>query len=161
MRTNGKQRFAVNAATVGLILLSVLGCGSRGWKSRTHPVSGSVTINGAAPKDAIVKLIKLGEPIDTRQSDCWGVVQEDGSYVLTTYEPGDGAPEGDYAWMIRWPPNLMAYSSDRLGEQFWDPENPYMTVTIERGRNQIDPVELTNVEIKSLKTQPATMVVPQ
>ncbi|MCC9607850.1 hypothetical protein LOC68_03025 [Blastopirellula sp. JC732] len=161
MRMDRNIHLSTGAAAIGLVLLSAIGCGRSDWKSRTYPTSGSVTINGAPPKDAVVKLIKLGEPIDTRQSDCWGIVQEDGTYVLTTYEPGDGAPAGEYAWIIRWPVHLTAFTTDQLGEQFWNPESPHMTVTIKSGRNEISPVELTNIELKQSNAKPASLVMPK
>jgi hypothetical protein len=129
-----------------LVLMSV-GCGSNGWMARTYPTRGEITINGKAPENAVIKLVKIGEQIDTRKSDCWALVQSDGSYVMTTYEPGDGAPEGEYAWSVRWPMNPMTNMPDRLNEAYADPENPYMTVTIKRGKNELPKVELKDVEL--------------
>jgi hypothetical protein len=31
-----------------------------------------------------------------------GTVKDDGSFVITSYDPSDGAPQGDYVATIRW-----------------------------------------------------------
>ncbi|WP_158264817.1 hypothetical protein [Blastopirellula marina] len=37
---------------------------------------------------------------------------------------------------------------DRLGGKYWNPADPFMVVTIERGTNEIPPIELVNVSVK-------------
>ncbi|WP_237564804.1 hypothetical protein [Blastopirellula marina] len=110
-------------------------------------MTGTITVNGSPPEGAMIKLIKLGEPVDSRKSDCWALVKEDGSYSFSTYEVGDGVPKGEYAWILRWPQNSMQLVPDKLGEEFWSLEEPYMTVTVD-GRTELSPVELTNVKLK-------------
>src|SRR5690606_10316468 len=73
------------------------GCGGADWHAATVPVSGTVQINGLPAANAVVELHAVGEPPDSRNSRPWGIVQLDGTYELTTYEQGDGAPPGDYA----------------------------------------------------------------
>lgn len=142
-----------------IIVLTALsfsaGCGQSGWEARTYPTTGKVTINGEPAKDAFIKMIKLGDPVDQRESDCWAVVQEDGTYTMSTYESGDGCPPGEYGWMLRWPNDLATMMPDRLGEKYWSREDPYMKVTIEPGTNELPPVELTGVKVKPASV-PAT-----
>lgn len=149
MPSRHSKRLLSGSLLATAVLLAVTGCQKDTWMARTHPVEGKITINGEAPKDAFIKLIKLGEPIDKRESDSWAIVQADGSYSFTTYEPGDGCPTGEYAWIIRWPANLMTMMPDKLGEKYWDQEDPYMTVTIEPGHNELPLVELEGVKVKS------------
>ena len=46
-----------------------------------------------------------------------GQVESDGSYTLTTYLKGDGAPAGEYAVTIYWPGNRKEMPSDETHEE--------------------------------------------
>jgi hypothetical protein len=81
------------AVAVALLLLGTAGCGAR-----LHPVRGKVTYPDGKPltegtvvfesKDAV-------RPITAR-----GTVQPDGSYELSTSQPGDGVPAGKYLVLV-------------------------------------------------------------
>ncbi len=128
-----------------LVVFILSGCGANSWQASTYSTHGMITVNGQFPADAVVKLTKIGEPVDSRKSECWAIVQPDGTYTMTTYQIGDGVPPGEYAWSVRWPVNPMTNMPDRLNEAYADPDNPYMTVTIKRGKNELPKVELTDV----------------
>lgn len=127
-----------------------VGCGGEDWQAETHPASGRITINGEAPVGAVVELHSTGEKPDVRNSRPWGIVQEDGSYTLTTYERGDGAPSGEYAVIIKWPPDVSQPSlADRLNGAYANPERSPWTVTINDGENKLTPIEITGAKVLS------------
>lgn len=140
-------RMETSAIAVALACLLCAGCGED-WQAETHPASGQVTINGEPPTGALVHLFSAGEKVDVRASRPWGVVQDDGTFTLTTYETGDGAPAGEYAFTIVWPVDSSVPSlSDRLGYQFSQPEQSKWKFTIKEGDNILPPVEMTNVKV--------------
>lgn len=134
--------------TAGLLAcMACLGCGED-WHAETHPATGRVTINGQPPEGALVHLYPAGEKVDVRNSRPWGVVQEDGTFTLTTYELGDGAPEGEYHFTIVWPFDPKVPSpTDRLGYKYSRPEQSQWQVTVEEGQNDLPLVEITNVAV--------------
>jgi len=135
---------------IGLLLGAAgFGCGGD-WKAETHPVSGRVIINGKAPQGAVVTLHAVGEKVDKRNSRPWGIVQDDGTFTLSTYERGDGAPAGEYDVTIKWPEDVTDLSkamTDRLGGRYSQPEQSQWRVTVQEGNNVLKPIMLKNVKV--------------
>ncbi len=130
-----------------LLTTSLAGCGSD-WKSRTYPTSGFARINGEIPEGAMIILHGIKQKPDVRNSTPWGVVNSTGQYKLTTYEFYDGAPIGEYAVTLCWKwDNKDPHSPDRLNNAFFTPDKSVATVTIQKGSNELPPIELTNVKI--------------
>jgi hypothetical protein len=74
-----------------LVVFAALGCGSGDELARRYPVSGTVTYNGKpVPKGSINFL-----PNDPNGRAAGGDIVE-GTYSLTTQDPGDGAIPGQY-----------------------------------------------------------------
>jgi hypothetical protein len=76
-----------------LALAALLGTSCGPGRTPVHPVSGQVFFAGKPTPGAVVVFHPVGteDPQGPRPS---GKVQEDGSFSLTTFTPGDGAPEG-------------------------------------------------------------------
>ena len=75
-----------------VVLLS--GCGSSSGAAKTHKVTGKVTSSDGAPvKGATIQFTGVG----SKAFQTSGITGDDGSYKLSTFEEGDGAPEGEYA----------------------------------------------------------------
>ena len=148
------MKFSVNLKSltlcVGLLgcLALFSGCFETSWKAATCPTTGSVMVNGKPAFDAFIRMTSRSGPIDERNSDCWAYVQEDGTFAMSTYEMGDGCPPGEYDLLLRWPADRLTMMPDRLGGKYWNPEDPFMTVTIEPGTNEIPPIELTGITVK-------------
>lgn len=98
-------------ACAGLALGLVTGCGARADKP--VPVRGTVTLDGKAVEAAAIQFI----PADETARPAFGESQADGSYQITTREPGDGAMPGTYRVLIVWEaiPPPMFRSSDEAG----------------------------------------------
>jgi hypothetical protein len=63
---------------------------------KVYPAGGSVFFNGKAAAGAIVRVHGVEAAMPR------GVVQKDGTFALTTYEAGDGAPAGRYRVSVYW-----------------------------------------------------------
>ncbi len=125
----------------------LVGCGES-WQAATYPASGRVSINGKAPVGALVQLIPTGQKVDPRNSRPWGLVGEDGTFTLATYAGETGAPAGDYAFTITWPPDASRPSMvDRLKSKYTRPDQSKWKMTIKEGNNVLPPVEMTNVDV--------------
>lgn len=131
----------------GLILIVLaapltLGCG-QDWKADTHPASGRVSIDGQAAAGVLVQLHPVGNGPDERNSRPWALVQGDGTFTLSTYQSGDGAPAGEYAVTLTWPDDPSVPSmTDRLGSRYAEPARSPWKVAIREGENTLEPIEI-------------------
>ncbi len=88
------------AVMLGLLLTGCSG-GSSVERVPVYRVSGTVTHEGRFPENALV-LFHPATRANDQTPNPSGRVQADGTYELTTYENGDGAPEGDYVVTVVW-----------------------------------------------------------
>jgi hypothetical protein len=127
---------------LGLVLILVSGCSSKGgreWK-KTYPVHGKVFFETKPAKGARVVFHPVGEP-DPRAVLPQAEVDEDGSFVVSTYKAADGAPAGSYTLVVTLlqnggPVNL-------LPERYADPAVSDLKATIEEKDNELEPFNLT------------------
>ena len=87
------QVSGIALAGIAMLMLSGCGGGGEGGEERpaTTPVSGIVTYAGSPVAGATIKFTPVsGSRSASGQSD------EEGKYVMTTFESGDGVIPGDY-----------------------------------------------------------------
>lgn len=93
----------INVASV-LVLCSVVGCSGGGGPERTvAPVKGVITFRGEPVKGGSITLRPIevsGAGSGILGKPASGVVQDDGSFVLSTYGKGDGAVVGKHQVMF-------------------------------------------------------------
>jgi hypothetical protein len=78
-----------------LILLSCLGCGDK--LPATVPVRGKITFAGQAPpKPVLLTFVCLTTESSEIKQNGTAQTQADGSFVVTTFRPGDGLIPGKY-----------------------------------------------------------------
>ena len=134
-----------------LLFIIVSGCGSDGLPIQpTHPVKGSVTLNGKPVENLTVVL----QPVDAKAFKMnerpQGKTNAQGEFTIFTYKEGDGAPIGDYkvgvALIV-----LNDSGDDQVKREktaafipykYQKPETSGLTVTIKAGANQIPPFDL-------------------
>jgi len=96
------------------------------------------------PAGAIVQLYGVGDA--KLEGLCpHGIVGPDGSFRLTTYKTGDGAPLGTYAVTIRWPappPPDREEGPDRFEGRYADPQQPIRQVEIVPDKNVLERIDL-------------------
>jgi hypothetical protein len=129
--------------------LALAGCGGDG-KPATVPVAVTVTHKGQPAAGA---LVVFHPAADAREKEIggkpFGKVKPDGTVAVTTYQEGDGAPEGEYGVTVQWteaaPAGKLSLSGegggtrDKLGGKYGDPRAPKFKVTVKRGdANQVE-----------------------
>ena len=111
-------RAGVLVASVAAMALS--GCGSEPVDPNavaTVPVALHVTLDGRPIEDATV----IFHPVDQSSTGenrltPRGLVQPDGSVVVTTYRRGDGLPPGEYQLAFSWQGPLDGLDEDEIDE---------------------------------------------
>jgi hypothetical protein len=87
------DRWRANWAAVWL-LLATIGCGRPAYQLETAPVRGTVTLDGRPlPSGYVVVPTSRGRMAS-------GKIQPDGTFVLTTYDEGDGAQVGSHPVVV-------------------------------------------------------------
>jgi hypothetical protein len=93
---------------IGLaILAGVTGCGG----DAPIPVAGKVTVNGVPVGHAGVTF----HPQDGKGRPASAETADDGTYKLTTVNPGDGAMKGEYRVTLVWDEPVHPYMAMRDG----------------------------------------------
>jgi hypothetical protein len=92
-----------------------------------------------------------GSPEMMRERPFDDMTDESGRYDLRTFEPGDGAPAGNYRVMVRWMAPVPRQTAtnpdegqpvvDRLKNRYFTPQSS-LTATVEEKENDI-PLELS------------------
>ncbi|MBS0266480.1 MAG: hypothetical protein JSS02_31400 [Planctomycetes bacterium] len=77
----------------------------------------------------------------------WAIAEADGSFEVTTFEPYDGIPAGDYLVTVSWAPQISGGSEpeegpDRLPPRFQDPKTSGLSVTVEPGETELPPLKI-------------------
>ena len=130
---------------VGALIVFMVGCG-KDHGVKLYPVKGAVYINGAPAKDVNVmftRTIPL-EGFSTPISPS-AVTEDDGSFRLMSFDPDDGAPEGDYQVTIIYPMsrfNKNLSGIDRLKGKFANPKTSNVTAKVEPKINNLPTFDL-------------------
>jgi hypothetical protein len=140
------RRVRVHVIAVILFPIVAAGCSKGDWKAETYRVQGSLTINGTAPEGAVLIFLPVGQPPDSRGTNPWANIRNDGTYVVSMYEFEDGAPEGEYAMTLRWP-TKDGPPMDRLSGAFATADKAIQTIVV-NGDLEIPHVALTGVKVK-------------
>jgi len=134
------------AGLLGIVLLAGMSV-SCGQKTRlaAYPAKGKVLIDDKPAKDVFVYFIPTGTSAGGAYSPS-GQTDEEGRFVLSTYEPGDGAPVGEYTVTVEWPEKLNIISGqwegDRLKGRYSDPQKSTLKRRIEAKENEVEPLLL-------------------
>lgn len=120
----------------------VLGCGSS--KPDAVAVTGKVIFRKKTPAaGAMVVFHPVDPELEKRiGGKPVGTVGDDGTFKLTSYTEGDGAPEGEYGVTIDWrkqKETKMAFgdgggsSGPLLNPKYSNPATPFTKVTVKKG----------------------------
>jgi hypothetical protein len=136
-------------AAGAIILIAIAACGKNDGRVKVYPVNGKLIIRGAPAEGARVvfypvsdELKKPGMPIP------YGLTDAQGVYKLRSYDPDDGAPEGEYKVGVVWTEPIASNSSpdaepkSHLDRRFADPQKSQLTATVPRGGGEIPVLEI-------------------
>lgn len=142
-------RLAAVVAAGSLVLAS---CGEH--RELAFPVRGQVLYHNQPAQHATVIFHPQGGSEEVQTLRPHGTVDAEGNFVLTTYDPDDGAPAGDYKVTVIWPgespedaldaedPEHVPSGPDRLQGRYKDPETSGLTATVTEGTNDLEPFQL-------------------
>lgn len=132
------------AGTIGL--LAIVWAGLRGqspqknrFQGDTHPVMGKMLLNDSYPEGALVILHPLSPLVTTHPR---ATVRADGSFEISTFAEGDGAPAGDYLVSAVWyKPGLKngkpMISANQLPVRYSQPETSGWSLSVVPGVNEL------------------------
>lgn len=142
MRGWTRSRACAAVAVLGLLLI---GCGRlRPDRLETYPVGGYLFVGDQPAAGARLQLNPVGDP--RLLGLCpHATVASDGSFQLTTYRTGDGAPAGTYGLTVKWPlPSQPKREEgpDRFRGRYADPRRPVLQVQVSAGENDLGRIRL-------------------
>jgi hypothetical protein len=126
-----------------IAILALSGCSSEKRVS-VFPVAGKLSFQGRPAAGAQVVL----HPVNTSESNKvapTATVQSDGSFVITAYEPGDGAPDGDYVATIQWyrfSKELNGPGPNVIPVKYASPRTSPIKVSVKGGPTEMQPIVL-------------------
>lgn len=140
---NHRSHVRRGCATLLLLTLFVaVGCEES--RVPVFPVSGKVSFKGKPPAGALVVL----HPVGTANLEGIapsGTVNDDGSFKITVYDPGDGAPQGDYVATVQWRKFVASEGGagpNVLPEQYSSPATSPIKVSVQGGPTEIPPIAI-------------------
>ena len=131
---------------LSIIAVTLFGCSSQ-TGPECFPVHGLVSTKGKPLAEAMVTLHPVSGEMAGGQKPL-GITKADGTFELTTFKSGDGAPPGEYAISVE----LRALQTggeeptrtgpNTLPAKYAKPATSGLKFTVIAGENQISPIEL-------------------
>jgi hypothetical protein len=127
------------------IVAALLASCAANTRKPVFPVRGQVFVDGQAAVGATVFFYPVES--DPEALAPYGVVDDNGSFSLTTYLTFDGAPAGEYVVTIRCPgpPKRPGdeQGPDRLKGRYDNPKTSTLRAKVEKKSNELEPFRLT------------------
>jgi 5-hydroxyisourate hydrolase-like protein (transthyretin family) len=144
---NSPLEYCLGGAAILSLCLS-WGCGAeqRGDRIETFPVTGEVSVDGQPAKGLQVTCNLVGTPSSNKFPPVIrALTKDDGAFALTSYESGDGAPQGEYTLTFMWGAHtpFKGYSGDKLNGRYADPKASQVKVTVTDQPVDVGKIELT------------------
>ncbi|GIW94367.1 MAG: hypothetical protein KatS3mg110_2408 [Pirellulaceae bacterium] len=124
---------------VTVVALVAGGCSRSSGPPRqpTYPLTGVVTVDGQPAKEVRVAVHPAGAT-DPESAVATAFTDENGKFSLSTYESGDGVPEGEYVVTFMWgtinPFSFQYGPPDKLNGRYADPAKSQFRVKVEKGK---------------------------
>ncbi|QDV27811.1 carboxypeptidase-like regulatory domain-containing protein [Aureliella helgolandensis] len=128
-------------------LALALGCADPhpDWKE-TYPVKGQVFADGK-PAEGVSVTLNPKSGLDTKQPTISSTMTDaQGNFAISTYEEGDGAPEGEYTLTFKWGKlnrMSMSYSGDQFKGKYSDPLKSKFPLSVQPG----SPIDMGKIEL--------------
>jgi hypothetical protein len=126
--------------------VAVIGCNeAKPDRVAVHPTAGTITVKGQPAPGALVTLHPKSAPAENVPAPRANV-DSDGTFKLSTFNGGDGAPEGEYVVTVRWyklvkkGPDVVA-GPNVIPTKYTRPESSDVVVRIAAGQNTLPPIK--------------------
>jgi hypothetical protein len=146
------------------MLAAAIASGGCGSPAGLVPVSGKVLYRGEPAAGAVVYFHRQAEPGSASTPIPYGIVEDDGTYSLTTEGLGSGARPGTYTVLVEWRDtkgdgvtpvktrgnvklvkrSRVRSGPDRLNGRYFDIAKPLLHADIAAGSNPLAPFELND-----------------
>ena len=132
-------------ATIALAILA--GCGAKNQLPARFPVRGQVLQAGKPVADAIVTFHPVSPAVGVAQKPI-AYSDGEGRFSLTTFETGDGAPEGEYAVTVELRAQRMVGEEvvrdgrNLLPVRYGKPDTSKLTFKVAAGENEMPPIDM-------------------
>ncbi len=105
-----------------------------------HPAAGIARVGKTPLVGAQIRLYPRGMTLPDDAVPT-ATVQDDGTFALTTFAKGDGAPAGDYVATVQWfrVAKDGSVGGNALPKRYASPTTSPLTVTILEGKNELPP----------------------
>lgn len=116
-------------------------------RKAVYPVTGVIRVDGAPVNQLAVKCYPVNGLDRENTTISSTYTKEDGSFELSTYNSGDGVPEGDYILTVRWGKLnavTMSYDGDKFDGKY-NAENSDIKFTVTAGQ----PTDLGVIELST------------
>lgn len=131
------------------LIALVAGCSGGDDRKPTYPVTGVVIVDGQPAEAVRITLndVKGMDPNQPTFSETFS--DKDGKFSVSTYEKGDGVPEGEYTLTFYWgtinPFNMQYGGEDKLKQKYTDPATSKISVKVEKGK----PADMGRIELSA------------
>jgi hypothetical protein len=140
---------------VGLCVCVVFSsCSSRKTPDQkpTYPVKGEVTVDGKSAANVRVGCTDMKDVNAKDPTVLYALTKENGKFEVSSYQPGDGAPEGEYVVTFTWgiKPGggrgrkaADGTGGDKLNNRYSDPKKSQVRFKVEKGK----PTDLGKIDL--------------
>lgn len=126
--------------------LALVGCSDSAPQTvATYPVEAPITFQGKPAPGAFVAFhpVTPSEEVPAPR----GVVTRDGQLKVSTFNGGDGAPEGEYILTVQWSRPVkrgdeLVPGPNVIPKKYASPQTSNLRVRIAAGENKLDPIRL-------------------
>jgi hypothetical protein len=145
LRTWTSRRAAL--AAFATFTLAAVGCGGKAEAERVpvYPVEGAITFRGQPMPGAFIVLHPMtpNEKAPAPRAE----VTKEGALRVSTYNAGDGAPEGEYVLTIQWNKlvkngNDVVAGPNVIPPKYSKPETSGIVVQVAAAPNTLQPIKL-------------------
>ncbi len=138
-----------------ILLLSfvsiIVGCGGgeeEPFRKNTAVVKGSITVDGVPPDSPLmITCVPVGGMDKENPTYTQAMSDDNGNFELSTYEQGDGIPEGEYTLTFVWGKmNLISRNyggPDKLGGKYADPKTSGIKLSVKGS----EPIDMGTIEL--------------
>jgi hypothetical protein len=147
---NSILRFRVSYFALALLTIPfLLGCEKRDptWKA-TYPLTGTLIVDGSPAEGVLVEATDVKGLDATNPTMSTAFTDANGQFKFSTYEQGDGVPDGEYLVTFMWgtlnPMSMQYGGPDKLKNRYNDPEKSEFRVQV-AGK----PVDMGRIELST------------
>jgi hypothetical protein len=134
-------------AGLAVVALALTGCGSGEPRVPVVAVTGKISFQGQVPAGAQVVLHPVATSAESNIAPS-GTVKDDGTFAISAYDQGDGAPPGDYVATVEWF-RLVSTGDGGGGRgpnvlpgQYASPATSPIRLTIKPEATELPPIEI-------------------